>query len=216
MNDLNVLISLTNILSAGTKEMTSREPHIVDAVKHPLSSSALVEDEAGIKVGEAKVVKAKDPLPDLAKHIAKTYQSRSYPVTRPRKLMCTPLTTEDRFKFRRPLSAILSEEGDDAEAQPPEPLTPRRRDALSHIFAITPAKTPYSTEHQEPERFIAIPPLPSHNTFFNQRCPMCGETMHTLKEDDVSWGILCLEALIRRHPGLATPLLLDILDAVVW
>lgn len=198
--------------------MTPKEPYITDSVKHPPGSAALIEDEAGIKVGEAKVVKAKDPLPDLAKHIAKTYQSRSYPVTRPRKLMCTPLTKEDRFKFRRPLSAILSEEADDSDALPPaEPLTPRRRDALSglnHIFAATPSKS--TTDHEEPERFITIPPLPSHNTFFNQRCPMCGETMHTLKEDDVSWGILCLEALIRRHPGLATPLLLDILDAAVW
>ncbi|GAU98815.1 hypothetical protein RvY_09908 [Ramazzottius varieornatus] len=199
------------------KEMTPKEPHITDSAKHPPGSAALIEDEAGIKVGEAKVVKAKDPLPDLAKHIAKTYQSRSYPVTRPRKLICTPLTKEDRFKFRRPLSAILSEEADDSDALPPaEPLTPRRRDALSglnHIFAATPSKS--TTDHEEPERFVTIPPLPSHNTFFNQRCPMCGETMHTLKEDDVSWAILCLEALIRRHPGLATPLLLDILDAAV-
>ena len=75
-----------NILAAGPKQMTSREPHIVGSVQHPPSSSVLVEDEAGVKVGEAKVVKAKDPLPDLAKHIAKTYQSRSYPVTRSRKL----------------------------------------------------------------------------------------------------------------------------------
>ncbi|OQV19140.1 Protein unc-79-like protein [Hypsibius exemplaris] len=195
---------------------TSTGPLKAKEVRSTPLTAGQMDEDGGIKVGEAKVVKAKEPLPDLAKHMAKTYQSRSYPVTRPRKLLCTPLTKEDRFKFRRPLSAILSEEGDESnESQPPpEATTPRRRDALSHIFAAA-VMSPHPIEVADAEQFTVVPPLPSHNTFFNRKCPNCGDTLHTLREDDVSWSILCLEALIRRHAKLATPLLLDILDAVV-
>ena len=41
----------------------------------PLTAGQTDED-GSIRVGEAKVVKAKEPLPDLARHMAKTYQSR--------------------------------------------------------------------------------------------------------------------------------------------
>ncbi|XP_055329000.1 protein unc-79 homolog [Paramacrobiotus metropolitanus] len=185
------------------------------AHSQPLPPGA--DQDGAIEVGEARVVKTKEPLPDLARQITRTYQSRSYPVTRPRKLVCTPLTKEDRFKFRRPLSAILSEEGDENEGSqpPPEAQTPRRRDAMSHIFAVALKQTPLTTESGETEKIVSLPPLPSHNTLFNRKCPNCGETVHSLREDDISWSILCLEALIRRHPALATPLLLDILEALV-